>query len=115
MSFCHLLSRTIQIKHTSQEFADIKLRMPDKKILNGINGDTTKMRFPIKGKIKTLDAKVSVLLQCTLSGHVVEEWSLRQDVTQIFSIGIFFMPGDTFLFPTHSATLGSPSNVPLHV
>lgn len=47
----------------SEEFTQYGIRMGEKKILNSINQNKEKMRFPIKGKVKTVADKVNCLIQ----------------------------------------------------
>ncbi|KAJ4459821.1 putative ATP-dependent DNA helicase MER3 [Paratrimastix pyriformis] len=79
----------------AREFTDIRLRVSEKKHLNSANKNE-KMRYPFKGKIKTLEQKVSVLIQvcsfcmrftqrhqAAVGGIPFEDWSLRQESQQI--------------------------------
>ncbi|KAK3739517.1 hypothetical protein QZH41_016197 [Actinostola sp. cb2023] len=72
----------------SETLADM-LRVSEKRILNGLNKDKNKLtiRFPVNGKIKSTDQKVSCLIQATLGCLAISEFSLNQDVTKIFRSG----------------------------
>eukprot|EP01080_Neovahlkampfia_damariscottae_P011936 gene11936-5337_t len=62
----------------AKEFDEFRFRQGDKKHLNAINQNKSKMRFPIKGKIKEVDEKVNCLIQAAFGDIPCEEWNLKQ-------------------------------------
>ncbi|XP_048584395.1 probable ATP-dependent DNA helicase HFM1 isoform X2 [Nematostella vectensis] len=83
------LSDMVILLSKCKEFADVKLRVSEKRILNTLNKDKHKatVRFPVNGKIKTTDQKINCLIQATLGCLPITEFSLNQDVTKIFRSG----------------------------
>ncbi|XP_043942750.1 probable ATP-dependent DNA helicase HFM1 [Protopterus annectens] len=72
-----------------QEFADVQLRVNEKKILNTLNKDKNRItiRFPLDGKIKTTGMKVNCLIQTHLGCIPIQEFGLVQDTAKIFRNG----------------------------
>ncbi|CAH3171720.1 unnamed protein product [Porites lobata] len=83
------LSDLVELVSKCKEFSDVKLRVNEKRALNGLNKDKNKptIRFPINGKIKTTDQKVNCLIQATLGNLAITDFTLSQDVTKIFRAG----------------------------
>ncbi|CAB4036456.1 Hypothetical predicted protein, partial [Paramuricea clavata] len=83
------LNDLVNVVCQCKEFIDLKLRNNEKKVLNTLNKDKNRVtiRFPINGKIKTTEQKISCLLQATLGCLPINEFSLNQDVTKIFRSG----------------------------
>ncbi|XP_051869190.1 probable ATP-dependent DNA helicase HFM1 [Pristis pectinata] len=84
------LSELVTIISRCKEFADIQLRINEKKVLNTLNKDKNRItiRFPIEGKIKTNEMKVNCLIQAQLGCIPVQEFALTQDIAKIFKCGI---------------------------
>ncbi|XP_072920021.1 probable ATP-dependent DNA helicase HFM1 [Hemitrygon akajei] len=84
------LSELVTVISQCKEFADIQLRINEKKILNTFNKDKNRItiRFPIEGKIKTNEMKVNCLIQAHLGCIPIQEFALTQDVAKIFKCGI---------------------------
>ncbi|XP_071476850.1 probable ATP-dependent DNA helicase HFM1 [Diadema antillarum] len=80
------LSDMIVLLSQCKEFADIQLRVNERKVLNKMNKDKNHItiRFPMNGKIKTTDMKVNCLLQATLGSIPIQEFALNQDCFKIF-------------------------------
>ncbi|XP_071790611.1 uncharacterized protein [Asterias amurensis] len=72
-----------------KEFADIQLRVNERKVLNTLNKDKNRVtiRFPMKGKIKTTDMKVNCLIQSVLGCLPIQDFGLTQDTNRIFRAG----------------------------
>ncbi|RZF42589.1 hypothetical protein LSTR_LSTR001384 [Laodelphax striatellus] len=76
----------LQLLSKSGEFAEVRLRVVEKRLLNKLN-DTNKagerIRFPIKEKIKSKEMKVNCLIQATLDGCQVYDNALSQEAKHI--------------------------------
>ncbi|XP_062285176.1 probable ATP-dependent DNA helicase HFM1 [Scomber scombrus] len=84
------LSDMIELVSRSREFSDIQLRMNEKRLLNTLNRDKNRItiRFPMEGKIKTSEMKVSCLIQAQLGSISIQEFGLTQDTARIFRNGM---------------------------
>ncbi|XP_055497359.1 probable ATP-dependent DNA helicase HFM1 isoform X1 [Leucoraja erinacea] len=84
------LTELVTIISRCKEFADIQLRVNEKKILNTLNKDKNRVtiRFPIEGKIKTNEMKVYCLIQAQLGCIPIQEFALTQDMAKIFKCGV---------------------------
>ncbi|XP_069795276.1 probable ATP-dependent DNA helicase HFM1 isoform X2 [Narcine bancroftii] len=83
------LTELVTLISRCKEFADIQLRINEKKILNTLNKDKNRItiRFPMEGKIKTNEMKVNCLIQAQLGCIPVQEFALTQDIAKIFKCG----------------------------
>uniref|UniRef100_S4RD93 DNA 3'-5' helicase n=1 Tax=Petromyzon marinus TaxID=7757 RepID=S4RD93_PETMA len=71
-----------------REYKYIALRVNEKKTLNTFNmAKNHTIRFPMPGKIKTIEMKVNCLIQPQL-GCVLQDFALIQDIAKIFRTGI---------------------------
>ncbi|XP_055957667.1 probable ATP-dependent DNA helicase HFM1 [Patella vulgata] len=72
------------------EFQDITLRQTEKTTLNTLNKDKIKesIRYPLIGKIKTKQMKINCLIQASFSCLPIHDYSLTNDVTKIFRVGV---------------------------
>ncbi|XP_063742496.1 probable ATP-dependent DNA helicase HFM1 [Eleginops maclovinus] len=84
------LSDLIEMVSKSREFSDIQLRVNEKRLLNTLNRDKNRItiRFPIEGKIKSSEMKVSCLIQAQLGSISIQEFGLTQDTARIFKNGM---------------------------
>lgn len=84
------LSDLIDLLSKSREFSDIQLRVNEKRLLNTLNRDKnrTTIRFPMEGKIRSNDMKVSCLIQAQLGSISIQEFGLTQDTARIFRNGL---------------------------
>ncbi|CAM9750894.1 unnamed protein product [Lampetra planeri] len=72
-----------------REYKDIALRVNEKKTLNTLNmAKNHTIRFPMSGKIKTIEMKVNCLIQAQLGCVLVQDFALIQDTAKIFRTGI---------------------------
>ncbi|XP_026529952.1 probable ATP-dependent DNA helicase HFM1 [Notechis scutatus] len=81
---------TVVLISGCSEFSDIKLRTNEKKVLNSLNKDKKWMniRYPMEGKIKTREMKVNCLIQAQLGCIPIQDFTLTQDIGNIFRNGI---------------------------
>jgi ATP-dependent DNA helicase HFM1/MER3 len=77
------LGEMVSYLSQAKEFEEFRFRQGDKKHLNAINLNKEKMRFPIRGKIKTIDEKVNCLIQAAFGDIPCEDWSLKQQQNTI--------------------------------
>jgi len=72
-----------------KEFADVQLRINEKKTLNTLNKDPNRVtiRFPMEGRIKTREMKVNCLIQAQLGCIPIQDFALTQDTSKIFRNG----------------------------
>ncbi|XP_063061418.1 probable ATP-dependent DNA helicase HFM1 [Engraulis encrasicolus] len=84
------LTDLVSMISKSQEFRDIQLRVNEKRTLNTLNKDKhrTTIRFPMEGKIKNTEMKVSCLIQAQLGCLSVQDFGLSQDTGKIFKNGV---------------------------
>ncbi|XP_009952005.1 PREDICTED: probable ATP-dependent DNA helicase HFM1, partial [Leptosomus discolor] len=84
------LKELITMISNCTEFLDVKLRTNEKKMLNTLNKDKTKItiRFPMEGKIKTREMKINCLIQAQLGCIPVQDFTLTQDTGRIFRNGL---------------------------
>lgn len=96
----------IELVSSSKELDDIKLRVNEKSILNGLNNDGKQpktasgkaaiadnsniIRNTFAGKIKTSLMKNNVLIQAQFGSIPLIDFSLNQDVHRIFRVGTKF-------------------------
>uniref|UniRef100_A0A6P7F9E2 DNA 3'-5' helicase n=1 Tax=Diabrotica virgifera virgifera TaxID=50390 RepID=A0A6P7F9E2_DIAVI len=68
-----------------EEFADMRLRVNDKKSLNLLNKNAKKqtIRFPLNGKIKTCDMKVNCVIQAVLGNLEITDVNIQTESYQI--------------------------------
>ncbi|CAK8676681.1 unnamed protein product [Clavelina lepadiformis] len=80
------LQELITILSGRQEFQEVNLRMNERTTLNKMNKDKNRItiRYPMNGRIKTTQMKVSCLMQATLGCISIQDFTLTQDVTKIF-------------------------------
>ncbi|XP_078484330.1 putative ATP-dependent DNA helicase HFM1 [Ciona intestinalis] len=80
------LQEMVEIVSGCQEFQEVTLRMNERTTLNKMNKDKNRIviRFPMNGRIKTTQMKVSCLMQATLGCMNIQDFALSQDVTRIF-------------------------------
>ncbi|XP_066122618.1 probable ATP-dependent DNA helicase HFM1 [Saccopteryx bilineata] len=71
------------------EFLDVQLRINEKKTLNALNKNPNRVtiRFPMEGKIKTMEMKVNCLIQAQLGCIPIQDFALTQDTAKIFRSG----------------------------
>nr|XP_022917190.1 probable ATP-dependent DNA helicase HFM1 [Onthophagus taurus] len=71
------------------EFQEIRLRSTDKSALNVLNKCRNKqtIRYPLSGKIKTLDMKINCIVQAVLGCLEIKESGLLLDAQRIMRIG----------------------------
>uniref|UniRef100_A0A0N7ZA09 DNA 3'-5' helicase n=2 Tax=Scylla olivacea TaxID=85551 RepID=A0A0N7ZA09_SCYOL len=82
------LRELVEMVSTCQEFYDMKVRMAEKRVLNELNkSQTSAIRFPIKGKIKTREHKINCLVQATLGSDNIVDPGLSQEAGKIFRTG----------------------------
>nr|CAD7570234.1 unnamed protein product [Timema californicum] len=83
------LQELLSLLSECHEFADVQLRVSEKKTLNALNNtkDQECIRFPLPGKIKTRDMKVNCLIQAVFGGLQIYDTSLNQDATKIVRAG----------------------------
>ena len=87
----------------AKEFDEYRLRVNEKRTLNALNtAKGSALRFPFKGKIKSTEMKISVLIQvpalwlqvselmysfrlaqAALGGDKIDDWSLNQDISRL--------------------------------
>uniref|UniRef100_H3AR82 Probable ATP-dependent DNA helicase HFM1 n=1 Tax=Latimeria chalumnae TaxID=7897 RepID=H3AR82_LATCH len=84
------LAELVTMISSCKEFADIQLRVSEKKILNTLNKDKNRItiRFPLEGKIKASEMKVNCLIQSQLGSIPLQDFALTQDTAKIFRSGI---------------------------
>lgn len=73
---------------TCHEFNEFAIRTSEKAVLNELNKCTTNdtIRFPIKGKIKTVFDKVSCLMQSSLSNLTIKDAGLVQECQKMLKL-----------------------------
>ncbi|KAB0794088.1 hypothetical protein PPYR_13708 [Photinus pyralis] len=84
-----VLQQILGLISKCKEFSDMYLRVNDKKplnILNQCHGRQT-IRFPLNGKIKTLDMKVNCIIQAEFGCLHIAEPSLINESQKIMRIG----------------------------
>ncbi|XP_028940943.1 probable ATP-dependent DNA helicase HFM1 [Antrostomus carolinensis] len=84
------LNELVTMISNCTEFLDVKLRTNEKKILNSLNKDKSKItiRFPMEGKIKTREMKINCLIQAQLGCIPIQDFTLTQDTGRIFRNGL---------------------------
>ncbi|XP_061587436.1 probable ATP-dependent DNA helicase HFM1 [Cololabis saira] len=83
------LADLINLLSKSKEFSDINLRLNERRTLNTLNRDknSTTIRFPLEGKIKSNEMKVNCLIQAQLGSIPIQDFGLSQDTARIFRNG----------------------------
>lgn len=69
----------------SPEFDTLSIRQGEKKLLNELNKNG-ELTYKIKGKAKTTQDKVFLLLQAKLVGSHIQQWALKSDMEVAFKI-----------------------------
>lgn len=62
----------------SKEFQEIRIRLGEKKKLNDMNKHPN-MRFPLKGKVKSLENKIYIIIQASIGRVPFEDFALKQE------------------------------------
>ncbi|XP_066257533.1 probable ATP-dependent DNA helicase HFM1 [Euwallacea similis] len=85
MSGAEIMIQLLAIISKCHEFSEIYLRNNDKRCLNLLNKNTTKEsnRFPLSGRIKTVEMKVNVLIQAVLGNLEISDQSVLCDSVKI--------------------------------
>ncbi|XP_066152085.1 probable ATP-dependent DNA helicase HFM1 [Euwallacea fornicatus] len=85
MSGAEIMIQLLAIISKCYEFSEIYLRNNDKRCLNLLNRNTTKEsnRFPLSGRIKTVEMKVNVLIQAVLGNLEIPDQSVLCDSVKI--------------------------------
>lgn len=83
------LSEMLNIISKCHEFSEIFLRVNEKSILNTLNHckDQKTIRFPLKGKIKSIPMKVNCIIQAVFGHLKILSPSLQQESSKIMNIG----------------------------
>ncbi|KAK3889483.1 hypothetical protein Pcinc_006530 [Petrolisthes cinctipes] len=82
------LRELIELVSECKEFWDVKVRMSEKRVLNELNkSQTSSVRFPTKGKIKTRGQKINCLIQATLGSLNVVDPGLSQENAKVMRTG----------------------------
>ncbi|KAK4325046.1 hypothetical protein Pmani_004356 [Petrolisthes manimaculis] len=82
------LRELIELVSECKEFWDVKVRVSEKRVLNDLNkSQTSSVRFPIKGKIKTRGQKINCLIQATLGSQNVVDPGLSQETAKVMRTG----------------------------
>ncbi|XP_051556744.1 probable ATP-dependent DNA helicase HFM1 isoform X2 [Myxocyprinus asiaticus] len=83
------LPELIEMISKGKEFSDVQLRVNEKKTLNMLNKDknSTTIRYPLEGKIRSNYMKVNCLIQAHLGCIPIQEFGLIQDTGKIFRNG----------------------------
>lgn len=73
----------------SAEFSDFKLRTSDKRTLNELNRNSSRetIRFQIKGRVMSVPAKISCMMQAVLGNLQIVDISLNQEAVKIMQHG----------------------------
>ncbi|KAL0966696.1 hypothetical protein UPYG_G00298560 [Umbra pygmaea] len=84
------LPELIELIVKSREFADVQLRVNEKRPLNTLNKDKHRItvRYPMEGKIKNNEMKVNCLIQAQFGSIPIQEFGLTQDTGRIFRNGV---------------------------
>ncbi|XP_075217960.1 uncharacterized protein LOC142322769 [Lycorma delicatula] len=79
------LPELLEIISKSSEFSDVRLRVLEKQVLNGLNKkkDADTIRFPLNGRIKTKEQKINCLIQASLGFLTIYDPSLSQEAIHI--------------------------------
>lgn len=85
-SLCEMLT----IVSRSSEFSDSFLRVNEKSPLNELNNCKSKetIRFPLKGKIKSISMKINCLIQAVFGNLKIAHVSLAQESGKVMNIGV---------------------------
>ncbi|CAO1414387.1 unnamed protein product, partial [Diamesa serratosioi] len=72
---------------TCQEFKEFSFRANDKKLLNELNQNIAKgLRYPMQGRIKSIEMKISCLIQASLGNVPINDFTLEQEQEKIMII-----------------------------
>ncbi|GJQ72303.1 putative ATP-dependent DNA helicase [Trypoxylus dichotomus] len=84
-----VLQQILSLISKCREFSDIRLRTNDKRPLNILNQNRNKrtIRFPLSGRIKTLDMKINCIIQAILGSLEISEPSLLVEGQRIMRVG----------------------------
>ncbi|XP_036822815.1 probable ATP-dependent DNA helicase HFM1 [Oncorhynchus mykiss] len=84
------LPELIELMAKGREFADVQLRVNEKRTLNTLNKDKNRItiRYPMEGKIKNNEMKVNCLIQAQFGSIPIQEFGLTQDTGRIFRNGV---------------------------
>ncbi|CAO1399812.1 unnamed protein product [Diamesa hyperborea] len=67
-----------------QEFKEFSFRANDKKLLNELNQNLAKgLRYPMQGRIKSINMKISCLIQASLGNVPINDFTLEQEQEKI--------------------------------
>lgn len=71
------------------EFSDFKLRTSDKRTLNELNRNSSRetIRFQMKGRVMSVPAKISCLMQAVLGNLQIVDISLNQEAVKVMQHG----------------------------
>ncbi|XP_049816941.1 probable ATP-dependent DNA helicase HFM1 [Aethina tumida] len=83
------LQQILALISRSNEFSELYLRTNDKKCLNMLNKNknNTTIRFPLNGRIKTLDMKINCIIQAVFSNLNIWDQSILADSQKIMRNG----------------------------
>ncbi|KAJ8927312.1 hypothetical protein NQ314_020226 [Rhamnusium bicolor] len=89
ISGTEILIQILALISKCHEFAEMRLRVNDKKTLNLFNKNTKRatIRFPLNGKIKTWDMKVNCIIQAVLGNLDILDHSLLSESFTIMRNG----------------------------
>ncbi|KAA6376040.1 MAG: putative Sec63 domain protein, partial [Streblomastix strix] len=76
------LKEMLEITARAKEFEEFHIRMGEKKKLNLLNKEK-QIRFPIKGKIRLPENKISLLVQAALGHVAMDDWQMKQESTSV--------------------------------
>uniref|UniRef100_A0A6Q2X1K2 DNA 3'-5' helicase n=1 Tax=Esox lucius TaxID=8010 RepID=A0A6Q2X1K2_ESOLU len=84
------LPELIELMAKGREFADVQLRVNEKRTLNTLNKDKNRVtiRYPMEGKVKNNEMKVNCLIQAQFGSIPIQEFGLTQDTGRIFRNGV---------------------------
>lgn len=83
------LQQILALISRSNEFSELYLRTNDKKCLNMLNKNKNNatIRFPLNGRIKTLDMKINCIIQAVFSNLNIWDQSILADSQKIMRNG----------------------------
>ncbi|KAK9883512.1 hypothetical protein WA026_001688 [Henosepilachna vigintioctopunctata] len=84
-----ILQQILSTISKCQEFSDMRLRVDEKKCLNLLNKNRNKdsIRFPLNGKIKTIEMKINCTIQAVLGCLEIEDHSILSEAFRIMRLG----------------------------
>ena len=82
------LQDILTLLSASKEFSDVQLRVTEKSALNLLNKNRNGpvIRYPFKDRIKTVEMKISVLIQAVLGCMPINEFALNQESLRIIQV-----------------------------